>query len=87
MQHKKYSWVVVSLFPVRCKMSKCSQIRTLRIHSTMKIEHSKFLLPFEHLFGYIKSNSESSVDVASTRYDIYILLSFCQRYFPTLQLK
>ena len=30
-----------------------------------KIEYSKFLLPFEFLFRDIKSNSESSVDLAS----------------------
>ena len=32
-----------------------------------KIEYSKFLLPFELLFGDIKSNSESSVDLASVK--------------------
>ena len=32
-----------------------------------KIEYSKFLLPFELLFRDIKSNSESSVDLASVK--------------------
>ena len=32
-----------------------------------KIEYSKFLLPFELLFHDIKSNSESSVDLASVK--------------------
>ena len=32
-----------------------------------KIEYSKFLLPFESLFGDIKSNSKSSVDLASIK--------------------
>ena len=45
-----------------------------------KIEHSKFLLPFELLFRYIKSNTESSVDLASVKArlqdSIYILFSF-----------
>ena len=33
--------------------------------SLKKTEYSKFLLPFEFLFGDIKSDSESSVDLAS----------------------
>ena len=45
-----------------------------------KIEYSKFLLPFELLFRDIKSNSESSVDLASVKArlqdSIYILFSF-----------
>ena len=32
-----------------------------------KIEYSEFLLPFEFLFRDIKSNSESSVDLASIK--------------------
>ena len=54
-----------------CQLTDCDKSLLIKrlnfVIPSKKIEYSKFLLPFELLFRDIKSDSESSVDLASVR--------------------
>ena len=66
-QIRTFKWRLVFFFHLT-DSDKSLLIKALKFGiSPKKIEYSKFILPFELLFRDIKSNSESSVELASVK--------------------